>query len=148
MKNNTKKDSNPKLNLNKDAEKIKRLESVLKETENKFKEAESIARFGFWEIDPLTLDPTWTDGLFKIVGYDPECGELNHYYDQKKIIHPDDWEYFYNATKTVITTGEDIEFDIRVIKPDGSICILYIIAKPKNDESGKVTGVGYSSRYY
>ena len=141
MTNKTKKDSNPELDLNKDAEKIKRLESALKETENKFKEAESIAHFGFWELDPVTLDRTWTDGLFKIVGYEPECGELNHYYDNKKIIHPDDWEYFYNATQTVITTGEDIEFDIRVIRPDDSIRVIHIIAKPKNDENGKVIGV-------
>ena len=102
MTNKTKnKFSNLELGLNKDAEKIKRLENALKEIQNKFDEAESIARFGFWELDPVTLNRTWTDGLFKIVGYDPENGELKHYDDNKKIIHPEDWDYFYNATQTV-----------------------------------------------
>lgn len=141
MTNKTKKASNLESDSNKDAEKIKRLESALKEIKNKFDEAESIARFGFWELDPVTLNRTWTDGLFKIVGHDPGFGHLNHYDDNKKIIHPDDWDYFYNATQTVITTGEDVEIDVRVIKLDGSICIFHIIAKPKNDENGKVIGV-------
>ncbi len=56
MTNKTKnKVSNLELGLNKDAEKIKRLETTLKEIKNKFDEAQSIAQFGFWEIDPVTL---------------------------------------------------------------------------------------------
>lgn len=127
--------------LDNDAEKIKKLEIALKNSENKFKEAESIAHFGFWELDPVTLVPTWTDGLYNILGYDPAGGDLNQYYDQKKIIHPDDWDYFYNATQTVINTGKNTEIVIRVIRQDSSVRFFHIIAKPKNDENGKVIGV-------
>jgi PAS domain S-box-containing protein len=127
--------------LDSEAEKIKKLEIALKNSENKFKEAESIAHFGFWELDPVTLVPTWTDGLYNILGYDPEGGDLNHYYDHKKMIHPDDWDCFYNSTQTVINTGKNNEIVIRVIRPDNSIRFFHIIAKPKNDENGKVIGV-------
>ncbi|EKQ55782.1 MAG: PAS domain S-box [Methanobacterium sp. Maddingley MBC34] len=127
--------------LDNEAEKIKKLEMALKDSANKFKEAESIAHFGFWELDPTTLVPTWTDGLYNIVGYDPASGELKQYADQKKMIHPDDWDYFYNATQTVINTGKDVEFGIRVIRQDSSARFFHVIAKPKNDENGKVIGV-------
>lgn len=63
--------------------KIKELESELRRMKEKFKEAELIANFGFWELDPVTLNPIWSDGLFKIVGYDPKYGQIN-FIDQKK----------------------------------------------------------------
>ena len=149
MKNKSKKeiiysDSDHKgLKLEDPAVKIKELEEKLQETEKKFEEVQSIANFGFWELDPVTLDRTWTDGLFKIVGYDRGCEELNdnHYCDNKKIIHPDDWNHFYNVTKTVITTGKDFGFDVRAIRPDGSVRIIHIIAKPKKDKKGKIIKV-------
>ena len=70
---------------------IGKLKMSFGDIENKFIEAQSIANFGFWELDPETWDPTWTEGLFKIVGYDIENGPVK-YYDQKKLIHPDDWD--------------------------------------------------------
>jgi PAS domain S-box-containing protein len=138
---NQKKVSNQELVLSRNAEKIERLEAELKDIKSKFNEAESIARFGFWELDPVTLDRTWTDGLYKIVGYDPGSDQLKHYYDNQKIIHPEDWDRFYKASQTVIKTGKDVELDVRIIKPEGSVCIVHIIAHPKKDEQGTITGV-------
>lgn len=126
--------------IHKESERIKQLEKALKEIEYKFSEAEAIAKFGFWEVDPVTLDPTWTVGLFKIVGYDPQYGQVK-YFDQKKFIHPEDWEYFYEALQSVLKTGEDHVIDVRIVRPDGSIRIIHLIAKPKNDKNGKVIGV-------
>ena len=111
--------------LNKDAE-IKRLKAVLKEIEDKFDESQVIAHFGFSELNPVTLNQKWSDGLFKIVGYNPGIGDFNHYNDNKRIIHPDDWDYFYKATQTVFNTGEDIEFDVRVIRPDDYRMLSFI----------------------
>jgi PAS domain S-box-containing protein len=125
--------------IHKEFERIKQLELDLKEIKYKFNEAEAIAKFGFWEVDPVTLNPTWTEGLFKIVGYDHGYGQVK-YFDQKKFIHPEDWEYFYGALQSVLKTGEDHAI-VRVVRPDGSVRILHLIAKPKNDKNGKVIGV-------
>ncbi|MGF7118344.1 PAS domain-containing protein [Methanobacterium oryzae] len=133
--------SNLELELNEANEKIKRLETALQEIENKFNDAESIANFGFFELDTETFSRTWTAGLFKIVGCDPEYGQLQDYYDNKKIMHPDDWDYFYNVTQTIIGTGKGAEIDVRAIKPDGSIIFIHIVAKPKLDENKKVIGI-------
>ena len=119
---------------------INKLKAELKEIKYKFNEAEQIANFGFWEVDPETMDPTWTDGIFKITGLDPEDGQIK-YFEQKKIIHPDDWEYFYQALIKVLETGFDNEIDVRFIKPDGSIHVLHVIGKPKKGENGRILGV-------
>lgn len=126
-----------------EAERIRILEMALKDIDNKFLEAQSIAQFGFWELDPVTLNRTWTDGLFEIVGYDPGSEQLQneHYDDNKNIIHPDDWDHFYNATQIVLNSGKDVEIDVRIIRKDSSIRNLHVIAKPKNDETGKVIGL-------
>ncbi|WP_286474117.1 PAS domain-containing protein [Methanobacterium sp. CWC-01] len=125
---------------NKEFERIKQLELDLKEIKYKFNEAEAIAKIGFWEVDPVTLNLTWTEGLFKIVGYDHKYGQVK-YFDQKKFIHPDDWEYFYEALLNVLKTGKDHTIDVRVVRPDGIIRIVHLIAKPINDKNGKVIGV-------
>lgn len=131
---------NPGLEIDKNDKRIKVLEDDLKEIKYKFKEAESIAHFGFWEVDPITLNPTWSDGLFKIIGINPENGQLK-YFDQKKFIHPEDWDDFYNALQKVLTTKKDIELDVRITKPDGSLRIIKVIAKPKTNENDKIIGV-------
>jgi hypothetical protein len=66
--------SNMELDLNKNAEKIKRLETSLKENEDKFIEDQSNANFGFWEIDPVTLKSTWSEGVFKIADIENKKG--------------------------------------------------------------------------
>lgn len=119
---------------------IKKLKMSLEDIETKFIEAQSIAHFGFWELDPETWDPTWTDGLFKIVGYDIEHGPIK-YYDQKKLIHPDDWNYFQDTLKYVFKTGNDAEIDFRLIRPDGSERILHVIGKPLKDKDNKIISV-------
>lgn len=119
---------------------ITRLKAELDEIKYKFNEAEQIANFGFWEVNPATLDPTWTEGVFKIIGLDPQKGQLK-YFDQKKIVHPDDWDYFYQALLTVLKTGKDNEIDVKFIKTDGSVRIFHIIGKPKKDEDGKIIGL-------
>lgn len=121
-------------------DRINKLKSELKEIRYKFNEAEQIANFGFWEVDPETLDPTWSDGIFKITGIDPEKGQLK-YFEQKRVIHTDDWDYFYQALLKVLETGDDDEIDVRFIKPDGSVGVFHIIGKPKKDDDGKIVGV-------
>lgn len=132
------KDLNSELKLKNDE--LNKLKSELNEIKYKFSEAEQIADIGFWEVDPSTLDPTWTEGCFKITGLDPEHGQPK-YLDQKKIIHPDDWNYFSQTLTKVLETGNDEEIDIRFVKPDGSIRIFHIIGKPKKDDKGKIIAV-------
>ena len=142
MTDNTKNHiSNYEFNLNEDTNEIKRLETALKEIKTKFNDAESIGRFGFLELDPFTLDRTWTDGLFKIIGYDPKYGQLRNFDEHKKLIHPEDWDIFMNAIQITTTTGKDVEFNLRVKKPDNSTCIIQVKAEGKKDKNGKVIKV-------
>ncbi len=139
MTKNQKKYVNRELASNK-VEEIKRLKSDLKKIRNKFDEAESIAHFGVCELDPVTFDPIWTDGLFKIMGLDPRYGQPK-VDDLRKIIQPEDWNVFYKAIHTVSKVGKDVEFDLRIIRADNSFRILHVIAKPKKDENGKIVTV-------
>jgi PAS domain S-box-containing protein len=136
----TRENSNLETDLIKDSEKIKQLEIALEDLQNKFNEAESIANFGFWEVNPTTLNPVWTEGIFKIVGYDSKYGQVK-YYDQKKFIHPEDWDHFYETLQYVINTKKDAEMDVRSIRQDGSIRVLHIIAKPKKDLDDNLIGI-------
>ena len=132
--------SNIELDLDSYDEKIRRLEAALKEKEEKFIEAQSIGNFGFWEIDPVTHKSTWSEGVFEIAGLKAKNKELS-YFVLKEIIHPEDRDLFYNAKEDVLTIGKKIEFDIKMIRPDGTWRDVHIIAKPKNDKTGKIMGI-------
>jgi len=141
MKNKTiNKQFSPELDCNKSFDKIKRLETALKEKEDQFLESQKIANFGFWEIDPVTQKSTWTDGVYKIVGLENKNEELN-YFVLNEIIHPLDRDLFYNAKDEVLTIGENVELDIRMRKTDNSWCYVHIIAKPKKDKTGEILGL-------
>ncbi len=140
MTNETIKEQNLSLDLNKDKDKINRLEAFLKEKDDQFIEAQTIANFGFWEINPLNQKSTWTEGVYKIVGLEPKNEQLD-YYVLKEIIHTEDIDLFYKAKEDVIRTGVDVEIDIRMMRPDSSWRDVHIIAKPKKDENGKIVGI-------
>lgn len=142
MANNTKnKSSNHELELDEANNKIEKLEAELLEIRNRFGEAESIAKFGCYELDPVTFNVIWTEGLFKILGYNSESGYLKNYFDNKKIMHLDDWDKFNNGTQALIKTGKDFEMDVRAKKPDGSILYIHIITKAIKDENGKIKSI-------
>ncbi|BDZ69561.1 PAS domain-containing protein [Methanobacterium petrolearium] len=119
---------------------IRTLKMSLEDIENKFIEAQSIAHFGFWELDPETWDPTWTEGVFKVLGYDIEQGQVK-YYDQKKVVHPEDWNLFHDTVIYVFKTGNDAEIDLRIIRPDGKKRVIHIIGKPLKDNNNKIISV-------
>jgi PAS domain S-box-containing protein len=130
------------LNLDYDAtlERIKSLETSLKEKEAQFIEAQSIANFGFWEIDPVTRKSTWSEGIYNIVGLTPKNEDIN-YFALKELIHPLDIDHFYNAKEEALLIGKDVELDIKLMRSDNSWRNVHIIVKPKRDKSGKIVGV-------
>lgn len=140
MKDRTRNKNNLELDYDAAFNKIKRLEASLKEKEDQFIEAQSIANFGFWEIDPVTRKSTWSEGIFNIVGLKHKNEELS-YFTLKEIIHPLDHDLFYNAKEEVLTVGQDIEFDARFMRTDNSYRYVHIIAKPKRDKTGNIVGV-------
>jgi two-component system, cell cycle sensor histidine kinase and response regulator CckA len=94
-------------------------ENALARSEERFRLAQEGARIGTWDADLVTGVTTWSDGLRKLCGLDPDCPVAPD--GLAPLLHPDDRERVRRATEKAYTEGEPLELEYRVSRPDGGV---------------------------
>ncbi len=104
-------------------------------------EAQSIARMGSWELDVATGALTWSEGLFRLLGFDPEKG-MPSLEEIEARGHSDDVKLRNHLVQKAIADGLPYQFDMRTmpgfLQGDNSVHWVHAIGKPVKDESGQV----------
>ncbi|NQV45700.1 MAG: PAS domain S-box protein [Rhodospirillales bacterium] len=121
-------------------------EARLEETRKLLTQSEKMAKFGYWicEHDTFTY-PLWSDGLMSIYGLDPTGPEKFHKsaldpdqsghdgknehqkssdgasLDEMSLIHPDDRAEASEAFSRLVTKGEMLDCEYRIVLPGGEI---------------------------
>ncbi len=106
-------------------------------------QAEDITQIGSWELDLSNNELYWSEGVFRICGYEPGEMQIN-FATGLSIIHPDDQEMALQAMQHTIEHGDTYEIIKRFIRKDGSIRIINSRAKIILNERGekvKLAGV-------
>ena len=105
-------------------------------------EAQSIAHIGSWERVLATNKILWSDEAYRIYGLDPK--ECTIDYDKlRSLQHPDDRDTVSRIQKETDTGNDFMEYEYRIIRPDGSIRHLHVTRRIFCDGSGKpVRAVG------
>jgi len=113
-----------------------RAEFELKTSEEKLRTATQIAMLGYWQKDIAGNNHYWSDELYNIWGVSRANFELNQesFFER---VHPQDKQYFINEQAAMISGREEINFQYRIILPNGDIKWLQEIGKIVNDENGK-----------
>lgn len=113
----------------------KRAESLLKETNEAFVQAQKIAHVGSWMYDLRTDTITWSDELYRVFGH--ESGSLSLKLDIiRTTIHPEDLEKHDRILKTAIETNYYEPAEYRLIYPDGSLHYITANGAVETDEKG------------
>jgi len=99
-------------------------------------QTESLAKVGYWELDLETQQLQWSDGVFRLAGYEPGEIEVN-FESAVNVIHPDDREMAFEMMNKTVTTGVDYAIQKRFITKDGHIKHIRSVAKRIDDENGK-----------
>lgn len=113
----------------------KNAELALIERERQLRDAQTMARFGNWEMNLLTGKTVWSDQLYTLFGLEPGSFEptLEIF---RSVIHPDDRKSVEQGEKSGAETGRyDMEY--RVILPDGEVCNVHLLGQVEMDASGK-----------
>jgi PAS domain S-box-containing protein len=108
-----------------DLSEVRRAESRETRIESILVEAEALTQMGSWALDLGTGEATWSDGMFRIHGFQPDAVapsvEL-----VVELIHPEDRQRVRDLLRTVVehpldvpATGVTIEY--RLVRRDGSI---------------------------
>ena len=87
--------------------------------------AQRVARVGSWTWDIKAGRVEWSDEMYRIFGVDRETfsGSLEAVIDQA--IHPDDRARVRESNRLVIEQGRPTPLEYRVVRPDGSVHIVW-----------------------
>nr|MBC7613198.1 PAS domain S-box protein [Pseudopedobacter sp.] len=105
--------------------------------------AETISLLGTWEIDLKTNEVFWSDGSFKICGYQPNEFEIT-LESGLAIIHPEDRSLAVEKINDAIEKGIPYEIRKRFITKDNQIIHIFskaILIKDNEGKSIKLCGV-------
>lgn len=82
--------------------------------------AEVISKFGTWELDFKTNKLHWSDGVYRICGYEPKAFEVN-FERGLGVIHPEDRAMAIAAMESAMQTGKEYKVEKRFLLEDQSI---------------------------
>lgn len=103
----------------------KRIERELERSRDRLAEAERLARLGSWDWDIPGGKMTCSDGLFEIYGIRAEEFDENYDLGGSEYVHPDDRAFVEEEMRQAIQTGTPVDFEYRIIRPDGRVRRLH-----------------------
>jgi PAS domain S-box-containing protein len=118
----------------------KRAEAALKKSESYLAEAQKLSRIGSFGWNTSTGELFWTQETFRIFGLDPAIApSLDVVFER---IHPEDRPAVKDTLDRVSCLGGDLDFEHRLLLPDGSVKHLHVLGRAVRGESGVVEYIG------
>jgi len=110
----------------------KRASEELRESKQLLSEIQNLAHTCGWKYDFKTNTITWTDGLYRLLGYEPGSFEpsFERYWQH---IHPDDRDLVRSVHESMEEVAGDIEY--RIVAADGSV--RYILTRNRFEYDGE-----------
>lgn len=120
-----------------------RTRGVLEERTNRLAEAERLAHLGHWRWDIGSNKLSWSDEIYRIRGLDPRKVDPD-FNRTLSTYHPDDQPYVEKFVRHAASTHESVEFEARVVRPDGQIRHVRVkgqYSPPTPDKGESVFGI-------
>ncbi len=100
--------------------------------------SQRIAGIGDWEYDFVNQRLVWSDEIYRILGLLPKDYPPNSesFYRQ---VHPDDLAFVHREKKAAAKGSRRVDFEHRIIRPNGEVRHVRQIAEMHFDEQGQPT---------
>lgn len=102
--------------------------------------SQELAGFGSWVWDLENNEFNWSDHLYRIFGQDKNTFKAN-YDNYLKILHPEDRVKTSIKFSDTLKNKENIEYDERIVRPDGEIRHLRSWLKIQLNEDGYISKI-------
>lgn len=115
-------------------------EAALRRSESFLAEAQRLSLTGsfLWRINPPQI--LWSEQTYRIYGLDPAVPVTFELVGTR--IHPDEAAWFAALVDTASRQGDDLEFEHRLVMPDGSVKFLHVVAHALHSETGHIEYLG------
>jgi PAS domain S-box-containing protein len=112
-------------------------EQALHRSEEELEEAQRLARMGSWWWDPNTDNVTWSEELYRIVGFDPKQPLLG-YRTQSRFYTQESFARLDAAVQRTMQTGTPYELDLELTTADGTRRLVTGRGEVERDATGRV----------
>ncbi|MFT7461460.1 MAG: PAS domain S-box-containing protein, partial [Planctomycetota bacterium] len=113
----------------------KRTDEALRKNEKRLRDAQRIAKMGFWEVDINAATTFWSDEIYAIFGVKPDAFKPNSS-SITELIHADDREYVRMAIEASLHDDIPFNIDYRILRPDGDIRYIHTQGEVIRNEAG------------
>lgn len=115
----------------------KRMEEVLRASEQHLNDAQSIARMGDFVLDVETGEVTWSDALYELLGFD-RSEAIDSARVRAGIDHPDDADRVRRWIADCVASAEAVltPNEYRVVRQDGETLWVHTVGVIERDERG------------
>ncbi|HET9602069.1 MAG TPA: PAS domain S-box protein [Acidimicrobiales bacterium] len=123
-----------------DVTEMRLAQAALAEVEARLSGGEAQAHVGRWLWDIGTGAVQWSDELHRIHGVDPLdfAGTLDAHLSYA---HPDDRSHVADALAAAVRTGQPVEEEYRIIRPEGDQRWIYLRAEASVSSAGTVVAL-------
>src|SRR5437660_2532134 len=102
-------------------------------------QGEALGHTGSFGWNLATGEIVWSDETFRILGYEPTTQPTLDFVFKR--VHPEDLSLVHRVIENA-KAGESLDFEHRLLLPDGSVKHVHVIARPLTSESNEVEFVG------
>lgn len=114
---------------------LKNKEQKYLEEQKKFLRAQRVAMMGIWENDLATNDLTWSEGMYRILGF-PENMNIN-LAEVVKVFPKKELERFNQAVEDTIKYNKPYSEDYEIVTPNGEIRYIHDEGEVIKDKNGE-----------
>lgn len=121
----------------------RRIEEEVEHSRARLAEAERVARLGSWEWDIASKRISLSDGFKAIYGMEPDEMDERFTPGESKFVYPEDRERVEEEIRQTIETGTPMDFEYRIVRPDGHVRRIHTRAELIADAEGnpaRITG--------
>jgi PAS domain S-box-containing protein len=123
-----------------DIEARKQAEDALRQSEAYLAEAQRLSHTGSFGWNTSTGEIFWSEETYCITGYDRSVKPGLDLVFQR--VHPDDLALARQTLDRAAQEGTDLDFEHRLLMPDGSAKYVHVIGRPLKNQSGCLEFVG------
>ena len=118
----------------------KRAEVQVQRSEAYLAEAQQLSLTGSFGWSVATGELFWSEETFWILGYERTTSPTMELVFKR--IHPADLEYVQEALDRAARAGTDLDFEHRLLMPDGAVKHLHVVARASRTERSEIEFVG------
>ncbi|MDA1099187.1 MAG: PAS domain S-box protein [Proteobacteria bacterium] len=111
-------------------------DASLRKSEQRLRAAQRMAHVGSWEYNHHTRESYWSDELYRIHGLTPGSVKPSFALFLSFVL-PNDLGIARTLKRPALSNGRACEVELRIVRPDGAIRVLFIRSETDSDDAGR-----------